>query len=96
MDTIITLPDRDDMLARLTSVMDDPHMTRGLYPKLLEQAGTQKTPRGVALMWALAVHDYTTGMPPVVQMTTSMLAPAFVRALIDDEAARAETLAAIN
>ena len=34
--TTIVLPERDDMLARLKSVMDEPLTVNGLYPLLLE------------------------------------------------------------
>jgi hypothetical protein len=89
---MITLPEKEDMLARLRKVFDDPYAENEFYSRLLREAGTEKEPEGVALMFALAVRDYTEGMPPAAQMTMSLLVPGLVSALVEDETARARVL----
>jgi len=91
----VTLPERDDMLARLTAVIDVPHTVRGFYPLLLEHAGQAKTPEGVALMFLLAVGDYATTQPVASQRTLYIALPLMVAAIVDDGDARAATLAVI-
>ena len=89
--TEVVLPGRDDMLARLKSVMDEPHTESGFYSLLLEHAGQRKTPEGIGLMFVMAISDYA-GQIPVVQMTLGLALPRFVAVLVDDEAVRRETL----
>jgi hypothetical protein len=90
--TTLVLPDRDDMLRRLNSVLDDPHAEAGLYPRLLKHAGQQKQPEGVVVMFMLAIADYTEGLPPAVAVTLDIALPRFIGALIDDEGLRQEAL----
>ena len=94
--TTIVLPERDDMLARLTAVDDTPHTVSGLYPMLLEHAGQDKTPEAVALMFILASGDYTEGQPPASRRTLDITLPLLVAAIVDDEDARRETLEVIR
>jgi hypothetical protein len=91
--TKVVLPERDDMLARLKSVIDEPHAEHGLYPKILEHAGQTKEAPGVVLMLLLAIGDYTAGMPSVLARTLDLALPRFIAAIIDDEDARQEALA---
>jgi hypothetical protein len=42
----VILPERDDMLRRLKSVIDEPHTEQNFYPLLLKHAGQPKTPGG--------------------------------------------------
>jgi hypothetical protein len=88
----VTLPERDDMLARLKGVMDEPHAAERLYPLLLGHAGEEKAAEGIALMFILAIADYTQGLPPALGITLDLLLPRFVTAIVDDEDVRAATL----
>jgi hypothetical protein len=93
--TEIVLPGRDDMLARLKSVIDEPHTEKGFYSLLLKHAGTRKDPAGIAMIFTLAIYDYA-GQVPAAQMTLNVSLPRFVAALVDDEQARHETLACLQ
>jgi len=88
----LILPERDNMLRRLKTVLDDPHAEAGLYPRLLKHAGQQKAPEGVVLMFMLAIADYTAGLPPTMELTLGIALPRFIGALIDDENLRQEAL----
>jgi len=72
-DEMITLPAADEMLTRLRSVIDEPHMAANLYPKITKYAGTRKTPEGI---------------PPAVARGLMVALPRFVRVLCgtDDRA----------
>ena len=88
----VTLPERDEMLRRLKSVIDEPHTEKGFYSLLLQHAGEEKAPEGVGLMFIMAIADYTAGLPPVLGRTLGIALPRFVAAIVDDEDARRETL----
>ena len=92
----VTLPQRDDMLARLKGVMNEPHAEHGFYPLLLRHAGQPKMPEGIALMFVLAITDYTRGMPDALAMGLDLMLPRFVAAIVDDEDVRRETLEVIK
>lgn len=85
-----TLPNKDEMLARLKAVDDNSHLQQKFYPRLLKDAGSQKVPMGVVMMLTLAIHDYTQGMPPMMANILSMRVPDFIDALIPDPKAAAE------
>ncbi|OGJ01311.1 hypothetical protein A3I95_02330 [Candidatus Nomurabacteria bacterium RIFCSPLOWO2_02_FULL_44_12] len=73
------------MLKRLLSVSNEPHFQERFYPILLESAGGELRAPGVVVMFALAIHDYTEGMPPMIEQSVYMMVPRFVDALIDDK-----------
>ncbi|HRY22324.1 MAG TPA: hypothetical protein P5311_00975 [Candidatus Dojkabacteria bacterium] len=84
-DKVITLPDADDMLHRLIEVDDINHLQERFYPLLLRNAGEEKVATGVVMMITLAIHDYSEGMPPMIQGLMSMNMENYLKALIDDE-----------
>jgi hypothetical protein len=90
------LPERDDMLARLKAVMDEPHAEQYLYPKLLRHAGQTKAPEGIALMFVLAIADYTAGLPASLGIALDFTLPRWVTAIVDDEDVRREALEVIR
>ena len=87
-DEMITLPAADEMLTRLRSVIDEPHIEANLYPKITRYAGTRKTPEGIEMIVMLAIHDYAEGFPPAVARGLMVALPRFVRVLCgtDDRA----------
>lgn len=93
---LITLPERDDMLRRLTAVDNTDHMIAGLYPLILKGAGQPKTALGVILLIQLAIFDYCAGLPPVMGLALGMRLSEYVAALIDDEDVRGDALAEIR
>ena len=56
-------------------------------------AGEEKVAQGVVMLLALAIHDYTDGMPPMMSNVMYMSAPQYIDALVTDpevaEAAKA-------
>jgi hypothetical protein len=87
---IVVLPERDEMLRRLRSVLNVDHVNGGLYPLLLEYAGRAHEGSGVVMMLVLAISDYTKGLPPQVSSLLLTRLRAYVTALIDNEEARSE------
>ncbi len=87
-DEMITLPDADEMLARLRSVMDVPHAVANFYPKITRYAGQDKTIAGIEMIILLAIHDYAVGCPAAVAAGLEVALPRFVRVLCgtDDRA----------
>jgi len=90
---VIRLPDADEMLQRLVSVMDEPHARQKFYPILLRRAGEELYPEGVVMLLMLAIHDYTEGLPPAIGITLSMRIPEYIDALITDPEAAADAKA---
>jgi hypothetical protein len=86
-ETALTLPDREEMLARLLKINDLSHFRQYLYPRLLTSAGKQITaPSGVAMMLVLAMYDYVKecGLPSIATRALYLQAPVFVDALVSD------------
>lgn len=94
-DKQVALPEREDMLTRLRSVINEPHTEDGFYPLLLKCAGARRTGLGIAIMLLLAADDYTAGIPPARVVINAAL-PRFVTVLVDDADVRAEALAALK
>jgi hypothetical protein len=84
-DKAIVLPDRAEMLRRLVAVRDNSHYQERFYPILLKDAGQRRVAAGVVMMFTLAIHDYTQGMPPMVANLVHMDVPEFIDALVDDK-----------
>lgn len=80
---VTVMPDSDEILRRLLTVDDMPHMVQGLYPPLLRLADQEKTGMGVVTALHLAVADYTVEMPGFVAQVVLMRLEAFTRALLD-------------
>lgn len=78
---LITLPDKEEMLVRLTAIDDTPRLVKKFYPLLLEQAGQQKYRSGVELMVKLAIDNYTKDLAPAVATAMEMMEPDIIEAL---------------
>jgi hypothetical protein len=83
----VILPERDNMLKRLLAVSNEPHFQERLYPALINHAGRELAPTGVLMMLSLAIYDYCAEMPPIMGCLVNMHIPAFIDALVTDEAA---------
>lgn len=81
----VTLPARDEMLRRLVGVNNSSHAQQKLYPILLEGAGRKLVAQDVVMWMALAIHDYTEGLPPVMSNLLYAMVPHYVDALVDDK-----------
>ena len=95
-ETIITLPDREEMLQRLLQVNGGNHVRQGLYPILLNHAGQEKVALGIPTMFALAISAYSSGMPTVMAGMVWDYVPAWIDALVDDQEVAAEAKAAVE
>ena len=89
----IVLPEREDMLRRLKSVLDEPHAVERFYPLILKDAGRELVGMGVVMMLQLAIADYTAGMPPIMMAVVQMNVDDYITALVDDEEVRGDALA---
>ncbi|MFJ7997558.1 hypothetical protein ACIQ7D_10490 [Streptomyces sp. NPDC096310] len=93
----ITLPDHDEIVRRLLTVNDEPHMRKGFYPRIAAKAGATLNGRGVAFALRLAVADYMAGGPPSpMNRILEELLPAYVTVLVDDTDVRADAHAALE
>ena len=88
----IILPDHEDMLRRLKSVMDEPHAVEQLYPLILKNAGRELVGMGVVMMLQLAIADYTAGLPPIISILVQQRVDDYITALVDDEEVRNDAL----
>lgn len=84
---VITLPDRETMFQNLVEVDDMHHLQERFYPILLERAGETKVARGVIMMLALAIRDYSNDLsfPEMIQDSLLNRMEFYLRALIEDE-----------
>ena len=80
----VVLPNREEMLARLIKVNDEPHLRERFYPLILEHAGETKVAMGVVMLLALAIHDYAEGMPPMMESLFYMQIDDFIDAVVGD------------
>jgi hypothetical protein len=87
---VFTLPNKEEMLARLMKVNSNSHFAEKLYPRLTRSAGREKVPMGVVMMLTLAIHDYMEGLPPMMGALVEKQVPEFIDALIPDPKAAEE------
>ncbi len=81
----IVLPEYEDMLIRLRSVIDEDHVTRYFYPLILRYAGQQRNAQGVVTMLMMAISIYTNSLQlPSVERTLRSSASDYIAVLVDD------------
>jgi len=95
-ETVITLPDREEMLRRLRTVSANSDLSKRFYPILLQHAEQNRVVVGIVMMFSVAVNDYTTGMPTGVEMAVWNYVPAWIDALVDDQDVAAEAKAGVE
>jgi hypothetical protein len=59
-------------------------MQEKFYPLLLKSAGQELVAPGIIMMFALAIHDYTKDMPPIMANLLYQQIPQFIDALVKD------------
>lgn len=85
-DKIITLPNAQEIVSRLTKAYDDAYMAERFYPLIAQEAGRELVAEGVVMMLALKIHDFVaSGYPPVMTGILHMYVPQFIDALVDDK-----------
>lgn len=93
MSHLVKLPSSDEIMARLLAVDSNQHLKTKLYPLIAAKGGREFEPEGIALMVALAISDYTDGLPLIMHTLVTMRMKDFLAALIDDEEARKTAIA---
>ncbi|MBI5470582.1 hypothetical protein HY968_04680 [Candidatus Kaiserbacteria bacterium] len=88
-ETLVTLPQREEMLARLLKVSDAPRLTRRFYPILLQHAGLEMTPQAVVNYLVLDTEVWAEGVKTGRREIHSR-ANEFIDAMIPDPARAAE------
>ncbi len=81
---VITLPQRDEMLARLLAVNDDVKLRARFYPKILDYAGSAKTAQSVGMILMHAYHTYSDYLPDMEAICLHIELPDFVDAIAPD------------
>ena len=81
---VITLSGREEMLARLIKVSNEPHFRERFYQLILKHAGETKVVMGIVMLLALAIHDYTEGMPAMMASLLYMQIDEFIDAVCGD------------
>lgn len=85
-DQVITLPDAEEIVARLKKAYNDSYMAERFYPLIAQEAGRELVAQGVVLMLSLKIHDFVaSGYPPVMTGILHMYVPQFIDALVDDK-----------
>jgi hypothetical protein len=81
---LVTLPERDEMLARLKKINQSPSALEHFYPRLLANAGAELTGAGIAVMLKQALAGYILGGSWVLVYILCAQAPQFIDALVND------------
>ncbi|KKQ93177.1 MAG: hypothetical protein UT66_C0023G0001 [candidate division CPR2 bacterium GW2011_GWC1_39_9] len=84
-DKVITLPNREEMEKRLLAVDDNSRLAERFYPLLVKHAGQERVATGVVMMFTLAIHDYTEGMPTMMAALLHWRIDKYIDALVDDK-----------
>lgn len=83
-DKVITLPNEEDIIARLTKVQDD-ELAQKLYKNIAQRAGEEKVAAGIIMIFTLGIYDVCQGYPPMIQGLLLRRIPQWVDALVDDK-----------
>ena len=87
-----TLPEREEMMRRLKSVMDDSDAVENFYPLILKAAGSELVGMGVVMMLQMAIADFTADQTPFMALVLQSSVDAYITALVDDEEVRNDAL----
>jgi hypothetical protein len=83
--TVAKLPDADEVVRRLTSVIDESNAVERFYPLIAEKmADRDQTGMGIVMGLHLAASDYTRDLPPVMMDVVLQAFHLYVHALLDD------------
>ena len=83
-DKVIVLPNADEIIKRLNTVMNDEFGNR-LYRIIAQKAGEEKVAAGVVMMFTLGIYDACQGYPPMMQGLMFNFIPMWIDVLIDDK-----------
>ncbi len=81
----VVLPGRDEMLRRLLTINDSPHLQQKFYPLILKEAGIEADAQAIVMIFTLAISTYVQGLPQQVEMLMYVQLPHYIDALIDDK-----------
>jgi hypothetical protein len=93
----VKLSDRDTMSSQLDSVgIDNRYLRNKLHPLLLQRAGDEMNPHGIANMFTFAIYDATEDLQIHEQITVQMnlndMLPQYVRAILPNNAEEASII----
>ena len=94
MPELTTLPDYDELMRRLAAVDNSPWNVQKLYPLIARAGGSERAGAGLPMLFELAIADVCDGA--VQHVTTRMLVPAWLEAIVDDGDVLADALAAFE
>jgi hypothetical protein len=87
-----TLPARNEMLKRLRTANNSPHVVEYLYPGILEYAGTDMAAEGIIVMFKSEMMSYCSRFSVDFYRIMEAQLPVFVRALVRDRTVRNQAL----
>ena len=86
---VFKLPDREEMIKRLSAIPATLHLQEHFYPLLTKHEGKEVTLSKLIDLLVTAIHEYTQTMPDGTEHSIKLLmyvnAVWFVRALTDDK-----------
>lgn len=88
----VTLPARQEMLKRLRSVNNSPHVVEYLYPELLEYASQDMTAIGIVAMLRLELGKYCDRFIVNMYAIMETQIPSFIKVLVRDRRVQQEAL----
>ncbi len=91
--TEITLPDAETMMARLKEVTTEPDTVKKFYPLLTKYAGQVRVPEGVVMMLQTAIYEHTADLPITIVVAFNMSMNDYIDALVIDKTAAHEAKA---
>lgn len=92
----VVLPDADEMQRRLLSVDDAQRSIEQFHPLLIAYAEREMNFMNIAMMFLLAIFDYTEKDSTVANRSLLMRVPIYLKALIDDVDMRADVVRFLN
>ena len=83
-ESVVTLPNQEEMMARLLEVDRRASTKEGLYPLLLEHLAGKTLPHGEVMMTLILAIEAFAEKERILSYRTHDMAPAFIDALVVD------------
>jgi hypothetical protein len=93
----ITMPAEDEIQHQLERAFNDQHASEHLYPKIAKRcAGRNINGYGIVGMLREEIHVYSQETRPVLAFQMELRLKDFIRALVDDDEAKADAISMIE
>jgi len=86
----VRLPDRQEILDRLSTVDDDPFFTENFYPIIAKYEKRELDATGILIMFVMNIHEFCKDYPSISNDILYNMLPNFADALIDDKKVKKE------